>query len=245
MFIPVEFDFTHCFWYIVKYNDQQSCWLSYKLPKPEYGLEILDSEVTDQSEWGPIDDGKDDSDQSDQEETKSEAHPESIDIKIPTQEEERSERQLEKLAEHIPTLSRPRSHTATSRLPPITTVMATQTTTEPTQIFVPEENPSSSARKGGGPPGDDPDPRWFGGSGFPYHAPRGGGGDGDGGGGGEGPPAAVGRGNPNDRSNGTKLSGKELAIFNGDRSKAEAFLLEWTIYRLLNGEQDIMRQAFS
>ena len=34
-------------------------------------------------------------------------------------------------------------------------------------------------------------------------------------------------------------------IFDGDRSKAEAFLLEWTIYRLLNGEQDIMRQAFS
>ena len=48
-----------------------------------------------------------------------------------------------------------------------------------------------------------------------------------------------------DRSNGTKLSGKEPAIFDGDRSKAEAFLLEWTIYRLLNGEQDIMRQPFS
>ena len=95
LFSPVEFDFTHCFWYIVKYNDQQSCWLSHKLPKPEYSLEIPDSEVTDRSEWGPIDDGRDDSDQSDQEETKSEAHPESIDIKIPTQEEERSERQLE------------------------------------------------------------------------------------------------------------------------------------------------------
>ena len=95
LFIPVEFDFTHCFWYIVKYNDQQSCWLTHKLPKPEYGLEILDSEVTDRSEWGPIDDGKYDSEQSDREDTKSEAHPESIDIKIPTKEEERSERQLE------------------------------------------------------------------------------------------------------------------------------------------------------
>ena len=42
-----------------------------------------------------------------------------------------------------------------------------------------------------------------------------------------------------------KLSGKEPVIFDGDQSKAEAFLLEWTIYRLLNGEQDIMRQAFS
>ena len=46
-------------------------------------------------------------------------------------------------------------------------------------------------------------------------------------------------------NNGTKLSGKEPAIFEGDCSKAKAFLLEWTIYRLLNGEQDIMRQAFS
>ena len=63
IFTPVEFDFTHCFWYIVKYNDQQSCWLSHKLPKPEYGLDIPDSEVTDRSDWGPIDDGEDDSDQ--------------------------------------------------------------------------------------------------------------------------------------------------------------------------------------
>ena len=143
MFVPVEFDFTHCFWYIVKYNDQQSCWLSHKLPKPEYGLEILDSEVTDRSEWGPIDDDKDDSDQSDQEEAKSEGLPESIDIKIPTKEEERTERQLEKLAEYIPALTRPRSRTASSRLPPITTVMATQTATEPTQIIAPEEGSSS------------------------------------------------------------------------------------------------------
>ena len=41
------------------------------------------------------------------------------------------------------------------------------------------------------------------------------------------------------------MSGKDPAIFDGDRSKAEAFLLEWTIYRLLNGEQDITRQPFS
>ena len=47
LFIPVEFDITHCFWYIVKYNNQQSCWQTHKLPKPEYGLEIPDSEVTD------------------------------------------------------------------------------------------------------------------------------------------------------------------------------------------------------
>ena len=80
----------------------------------------------------------------------------------------------------------------------------------------------------------------------------GGGGGGDGGdngngrGGGGGPPGAarIGR-DPEDRSNGTKLSGKEPVIFDSDRSKAEAFLLEWTIYRLLNGEQDIMRQPFS
>ena len=123
--------------------------------------------------------------------------------------------------------------------------MATQTTTEPVQVTDVEEG-TSSARKGGGPP----DAPWFSGSGFPYQAHRGGGGgdDGDGGdggdGGGGGPPPAD-RRNPEERNNGTKLSGKEPVIFDGDRSKAEAFLLEWTIYRLLNGEQDIMRQAFS
>ena len=138
-FIAVEFDFTYCFWYIVKYNDQRSCWVSHKLPKPEYGLEILDSEVTDRSKWGPIDDGKD---SSDEDETKSQ--PKSIDIKIPTKEEEKTERQLEKLAEQFPVLFRPRSHTALSRLPPITTVMATQATTEPAQVMSTEEGTSSA-----------------------------------------------------------------------------------------------------
>ena len=69
---------------------------------------------------------------------------------------------------------------------------------------------------------------------------------GGGGGGGGGPPAVARDGrNPEGGSNGTKLSGKEPTIFDSDRSKAEAFLLEWTIYRLLNREQDIMRQPFS
>ena len=159
-FIPIEFDFTHCFWYIVKYDNQRSCWLSHKLPTEDYNLDIPDSEVTNRSEWGPINDSKDSSDE-EQDDNKSKAQPESIDIKIPTQEEEKSERQLEKLAKFIPTLSRPRSHTATSRLPPITTIMATQTTTKPVQMLAPEEGPSS-VRKGGGPPDDAPDPQWFG-----------------------------------------------------------------------------------
>ena len=107
-YITVEFDFTHGFWYTVKYNNQESCWKTYSIPEPEVGLHIPDSEVTDRSEWGPIDDGQDSSDEED--ETKSKAHPESIDIKIPTQEEEKTERQLEKLAEQFPALSRPRSH---------------------------------------------------------------------------------------------------------------------------------------
>ena len=115
-FIPVEFDFTHCFWYTVKYDDQRSCWVSNKLPPSEYGLNIPDSEVTDRSEWGPIDDGKDSSDEEEEEDAKSIGHPDSIDIKIPTQEEEKSERQLEKLAEHFPILSTSRSHPASSRL---------------------------------------------------------------------------------------------------------------------------------
>ena len=33
LFFPVEFDFTHCFWYIVKYDNQKSCWVSHKLPR--------------------------------------------------------------------------------------------------------------------------------------------------------------------------------------------------------------------
>ena len=91
-FIPVEFDFTHCFWYTVKYDDQKSCWVSHKLPPPEYGLNIPDSEVTDRSEWGPIDNGKDCSDEEEGEDAKSIGHPDSIDIKIPTKEEEKSRR---------------------------------------------------------------------------------------------------------------------------------------------------------
>ena len=94
-FVPIEFDFTHCFWYIVKYDNQQSCWVSHKLPEEDYQLDIPDSEVTDRSEWGSINDGKDSSDE-EQANNKSEAQPECIDIKIPTQEEEKSERQLEK-----------------------------------------------------------------------------------------------------------------------------------------------------
>ena len=85
LFIPIEFDFTHCFWYTVKYDNQRSCWISHKLPPPEYGLNIPDSEVTDRSEWGPIDDGRDSSDEEEEEEdTRSIGHPDSIDIKIPT-----------------------------------------------------------------------------------------------------------------------------------------------------------------
>ena len=94
-YIAVEFDFTHCFWYTVKYNNQESCWKTHSIPEQEVGLYIPDSKVTDRSEWGPINNGQDSSDE--EEEAKSEAHPESIDIKIPTQEEEKTERQLEKL----------------------------------------------------------------------------------------------------------------------------------------------------
>ena len=65
------------------------------------------------------------------------------------QEEEKTERQLEKLAEQFPALSRPRSHTATSGLPPITAVMATQTTMQPVHTTDVEKG-TSSAIKGGG-----------------------------------------------------------------------------------------------
>ena len=99
-------------------GSDKSCWLSHKLPPPEYGLYIPDSEVTDRSEWGPIDDGNSSNkeEQEGEEDTKSIGQPESLDIKVPTQEEEKTERQLEKLAEQFPTLSRARSHPASSRL---------------------------------------------------------------------------------------------------------------------------------
>ena len=41
-FIPVEFDFTHCFWYNVKYDNQMNCWASHKLPTEDYNLNIPD-----------------------------------------------------------------------------------------------------------------------------------------------------------------------------------------------------------
>ena len=72
--------------------------------------------------------------------------------------------------------------------------------------------------------------------------PSGSGGGGRGGGGG---PAAGLERDPNDQNNGTKLSGKEPVIFDRDHAKAEAFMLEWVIYTLLNEDQEIMRQAFS
>ena len=133
-FFPIEFDFENCFWFIVKYDNQTSCWESHKLPTEDFCLDIPDSEVTDPSTWGPIDNGKD----SNEEDAKSEKSPESIDIKVPTEAEEKSEKQLGKLAELIPTLSRTRSNTATSRLPPITTVMTTQVIEEPMQTVPPD-----------------------------------------------------------------------------------------------------------
>ena len=69
-FFLIKFDFMHCFWFIVKHNNQKSCWESYKLPTKDFGLDIPDSEVTDQSKWGPIDDKH--SDKSNEEDSKSE-----------------------------------------------------------------------------------------------------------------------------------------------------------------------------
>ena len=79
LFVPVEFDFRHCFWYIVKYDNQRSCWVSHKLPTEDYNLNIPDSKVTDRSEWGPIDNGNSNSDHSDDEDNKSEGQPVSRD----------------------------------------------------------------------------------------------------------------------------------------------------------------------
>ena len=113
--------------------------------------------------------------------------------------------------------------------------MATQTMTKPTQTIA-AEGEASSAQRGRGPPGDAPDPHWFGGTGHPFNMPGGGGGGGSGGGGG---------GNPDDQNHGPKLSGKEPVIFDGDQSKAEVFILEWIICLMLNEETEVMSQVFS
>ena len=122
--------------------------------------------------------------------------------------------------------------------------MMMQTTTEPMQTLATEEGPSS-VRRGGGPLGEEPDPTWFGGTGHPFNMPGGGGGGGGSSGGGRGGGGGGGGRDPNDRGSVPKLSGKEPVIFNGDHAKAEAFVLEWTIYTLLNKDTVVMRQAFS
>ena len=121
--------------------------------------------------------------------------------------------------------------------------MTTQTTTEPMQTITTKGGPST-VQRGGGPPEEEPDPRWFRGTGHPFNMCGGGGGGGGGrGGGGRG--GGGGGGDPNDRGPGAKLSGKDPVIFNGDCAKAEGFFLKWTIYMLLNEETEVMRQAFS
>ena len=90
---------------------------------------------------------------------------------------------------------------------------------------------------------DDPEPppgQLFQTSGF---VRRGGGGGGRGGGGGDDSdddPDAIAA----QAANG-KLNGKEPTIFTGDRKVAEAFLLEWRIYQLVNHGVGLMRQAFT
>ena len=47
VYFPIEFHFTHCFWYLVKYNTQKSCWESNKLPTEDYNLDIPDYHIVD------------------------------------------------------------------------------------------------------------------------------------------------------------------------------------------------------
>ena len=121
--------------------------------------------------------------------------------------------------------------------------MTTQTATEPTQT-IPLKG-LSTIQRGEGPPGDPPDPRWFGGTGFPFNLPAGGGGGGGGGGdGGGGGAAGGGGGNPDDPGHRPKLSGKEPTIFDSDHTKAKSFFLEWVIYMILNEDTEVMEQVF-
>ena len=125
--------------------------------------------------------------------------------------------------------------------------MTTQTVTEPIQTTPQRE--SSAIQRGGGPPDNLPNPRWFRGTGLPFKLPMGGGGGGGsgggGGGGGGGSGGGGGGGDPNDLGHRPKLSGKEPTIFDGDCAKAESFFLEWVIYMMLNKDREVMEQVFS
>jgi len=197
---------------------------------------------------------------------------EEIDVRIPvTDAEERQEQDLAQLAVHIPsiTIAEPEEHTSLFQTP--TTVMATQTETRTyaaTGERIRSFNPDNAGPRqrptipfaammrgdppGRDPPGGDPSGRRSGDDNSPRRIFR---------------SLARGRNDPprgdppedgndpddedpdnpraNQRPIHKSLSGKEPAIFTGDRDKAEAFFLEWRIYQMLNHDIDTIKVPFT
>ena len=132
--------------------------------------------------------------------------------------------------------------------------MATQTQTQTAEtetqnIAVSGERDFTYTRQSIPDEPEQPPGRLFQTSGFVCQGGEGGGG----GGGGGGSSGGGGGGDDSDNdpdaiaaqaANG-KLNGKEPTIFTGDRKVAEAFLLEWRIYQLVNHGVSLMRQAFT
>jgi hypothetical protein len=249
-YFPIEFNYEHCYWYCVKYSDIRSTWETLQLAPSEYFLDIQDDEVVPRSDWGLLD--ADDPETDNEEgpsyrfgEPTSESQlggPEDIDVQIPEGKDEQYEAQLQALAAATPVLTNDK----TKSYPTFSTIMATQTQTR--SVAATGERSYNHAIKRSGPPGGEPP------HGDPFRglaaagkaADRGGGGGGgDGGGDDEGDPD-----DPNHRgrryagSNG-KLSGKEPTVFTGDRKDAEAFILEWQIYQMLNYGAEVMCQPFT
>jgi hypothetical protein len=248
-YFPIEFNYEHCYWYCVKYSDIRSTWETLRVAPSEYFLNIQDEEVVPQSDWGLLDQ---DNPETDNEEGPSycfgepvsdsqQGGPEDIDVQIPAEKDEQYKAQLQALAAAIPVLS----NNETKSYPTFSTIMATQTQTR--SIAAMGERSYNHAIKRSGPPGREPphrDPFWgFAAAG--RAADRGGGRGGRGGGSDRGDPDDPDHRGRRHPVNHGKLSGKEPTVFTGDRKDAEAFILEWQIYQMLNYDVEVMHQLFT
>jgi hypothetical protein len=125
--------------------------------------------------------------------------------------------------------------------------MATQTQTR--SVATTGERSYGHAIKRSGPPGGGPphrDPfRGFADAGRAIGQGGGGGGDGGDGGSEGGDPDDPDHRRRRRPANNGKLSGKEPTVFTGNRTDAEAFILEWQIYQMLNYNAEVMHQPFT
>ncbi len=176
------------------------------------------------SDWGPLDGASDPSSEPEQievREPQSDASDDTLDdedVIIPTEGDVKSTEAVQVLLHALstddlpPSIPRPRSRN--TRLPSISTIMATTTATQTTHI------PTIGRSSGGG--------GGSGGGGFGGGPPGGAGGPPGGGGGGP-PPGGVGPG-PGQAAGGAKLMGNPPQIFDGERERTQLFLSQWEIY---------------